>query len=93
MERVNHLKGLVTFMSEATKELIWMNQREEPEVSRDWSRTDLDIEELQANGEVRYHTWKERVLEIIMCRYKSWSVGSRIYRPEREEERTSGSDC
>lgn len=56
MERVNHLKGLVTFMSEATKELIWMNQREEPEVSRDWSRTDLDIEELQANGEVRYHT-------------------------------------
>ena len=56
VERVNHLKGLVTFMSEATKELIWMNQQEEPEVSRDWSRTDLDIEELQANGEVRYHT-------------------------------------
>lgn len=39
-------------MSEATKELIWMNQREEPEVSRDWSSHDLDIEELQAHGEV-----------------------------------------
>lgn len=40
------------FMSEATKELIWMNQREEPEVSRDWSITDHDIEDLQAHGEV-----------------------------------------
>ena len=52
MNRINHLKNLVTFMSEATKELIWMNQREEPEVSRDWSSHDLDIEELQAHGEV-----------------------------------------
>ena len=52
MNRINHLKSLVSFMSEATKELIWMNQREEPEVSRDWSSTDLDIEELQAHGEV-----------------------------------------
>ena len=55
VNRVNHLKSLVTFMSEATKELIWMNQREEPEVSRDWSSTDLDIEELQLHGEVPYH--------------------------------------
>ena len=52
MNRINHLKNLVTFMSEATKELIWMNQREEPEVSRDWSSHDLNIEELQAHGEV-----------------------------------------
>lgn len=43
-------------MSEATKELIWMNQREEPEVSRDWSITDYDIEELQAHGEVPDYT-------------------------------------
>lgn len=56
MNRINHLKSLVSFMSEATKELIWMNQREEPEVSRDWSSTDLDIEELQAHGEVPCHT-------------------------------------
>ena len=55
MNRINHLKNLVTFMSEATKELIWMNQREEPEVSRDWSSHDLDIEELQAHGEVGKH--------------------------------------
>ena len=52
VDRINHLKSLVAFMSEATKELIWMNQREEPEVSRDWSCTDLDIEDLQAHGEV-----------------------------------------
>lgn len=52
VDRINHLKSLVAFMSEATKELIWMNQREEPEVSRDWSCTDLDIEDLQVHGEV-----------------------------------------
>ena len=52
MDRINQLKSLVAFMSEATKELIWMNQREEPEVSRDWSCTDLDVEDLQAHGEV-----------------------------------------
>lgn len=51
VNRINYLKSLVEFMSEATKELIWMNQREEPEVSRDWSITDLDIEDLQAHGE------------------------------------------
>lgn len=39
-------------MSEATKELIWMNQREEPEVSRDWARTDLDLVDLKLYGEV-----------------------------------------
>lgn len=53
MNRINYLKSLVAFMSEATKELIWMNQREEPEVSRDWSSTDLDTEDLQAHGEVQ----------------------------------------
>ena len=52
VNRINYLKSLVEFMSEATKELIWMNQREEPEVSRDWSITDHDIEDLQAHGEV-----------------------------------------
>ena len=49
---MENLKSLVEFMSEATKELIWMNQREDPEVSRDWSRTDLDLDELKAHGEV-----------------------------------------
>ena len=50
VNRMRHLKNLVEFMSEATKELIWMNQKEEPEVSRDWTRVDLG--ELQEYGEV-----------------------------------------
>ena len=49
---MKHLKSLVEFMSEATKELIWMNQREDPEVSRDWARADLDLSDLQVHGEV-----------------------------------------
>lgn len=42
-------------MSEATKELIWMNQQEEPEVSRDWSR--VDLEDVQDYGEVWNGNW------------------------------------
>ncbi|EDO37708.1 predicted protein [Nematostella vectensis] len=51
VERMRHLKSLVEFMSEATKELIWMNQREEPEVSRDWARADLDLADLATYGQ------------------------------------------
>ena len=34
-------------MSEATKELIWMNQKEEIETFRDWSEQDLNVEEIE----------------------------------------------
>ena len=38
---------LVHFMKEATEELLWMSQKEETEVSRDWSDSDLELEDIQ----------------------------------------------
>lgn len=34
-------------MNEATRELIWMNQKEEMETSRDWGEEDLNVEEIE----------------------------------------------
>jgi hypothetical protein len=34
-------------MSEATKELIWMNQKEEIETLRDWGEQDLNVEGIE----------------------------------------------
>ena len=34
-------------MKEATEELLWMSQKEETEVSRDWSDNDLELEEIE----------------------------------------------
>lgn len=34
-------------MSEATKELVWMNQKEELETVRDWSDEGLDVDEIE----------------------------------------------
>jgi hypothetical protein len=34
-------------MSEATKELIWMNQKEEIETLRDWGEQYLNVEEIE----------------------------------------------
>ena len=65
VDRLKNLKSLVEIMSEATKELIWMNQREEPEVSRDWARTDLDLVDLKLYGEVRKIVWLPEVLLVL----------------------------
>ena len=34
-------------MNEATKELIWMNQKEETEILRDWGQEDLNVEKIE----------------------------------------------
>lgn len=36
-ERQSHLESLHDFVSEATQELIWLNEKEEEEVAFDWS--------------------------------------------------------
>jgi hypothetical protein len=40
-------------MSEATKELIWMNQKEEIETMRDWSAQDLNVEKIERYRKVK----------------------------------------
>ena len=34
-------------MKEATEELLWMSQKEETEVSRDWSDNDIELKEIE----------------------------------------------
>lgn len=36
-ERQSHLESLHDFVSQATQELIWLNEKEEEEVAFDWS--------------------------------------------------------
>ena len=50
--RMRSLESLLDFMQVATKELMWLNEREEMEVSRDWSAKTLNLREIQEYYEV-----------------------------------------
>ena len=45
--RLRSLESLLDFMSMATQELIWLNDKEEVEISRDWSTKGLQIQEIE----------------------------------------------
>lgn len=42
-ERQSHLESLHDFLSQATQELIWLNEKEEEEVAFDWSDRNSSI--------------------------------------------------
>lgn len=42
-ERQSHLESLHDFVSQATQELIWLNEKEEEEVAFDWSDRNSSI--------------------------------------------------
>lgn len=42
-ERQKHLDSLYDFVSRATQELIWLNEKEEEEVAFDWSERNSNI--------------------------------------------------
>ncbi|GIY98984.1 plectin [Caerostris extrusa] len=46
-KRVGDLDTLLDFIQSATNELMWMNEKEETEVSRDWSSKTLNISETE----------------------------------------------
>ncbi|XP_067144023.1 microtubule-actin cross-linking factor 1 isoform X6 [Centruroides vittatus] len=46
-KRLSDLETLVDFIQSATNELIWMNEKEETEVSRDWSSKNLNLVEVE----------------------------------------------
>lgn len=43
IERQKHLESLYDFVSRATQELIWLNEKEEEEVAFDWSERNSNI--------------------------------------------------
>lgn len=45
---------MVDFLTLATAELLWLNQREETEISRDWSARTLRIKDIEEYYEVGF---------------------------------------
>uniref|UniRef100_A0A3Q3W1L1 SH3 domain-containing protein n=1 Tax=Mola mola TaxID=94237 RepID=A0A3Q3W1L1_MOLML len=57
-ERQSHLESLRDFVSQATQELIWLNEKEEEEVAFDWSERNTSISKKRD-----YHTELMRELD------------------------------
>ena len=53
-KRLNDLEMLQDFIQSATTELIWLNEKEEIEVSRDWSSKSLNVTEIERYYEVNH---------------------------------------
>ena len=53
-KRLADLEMLQDFIQSATTELIWLNEKEEIEISRDWSSKSLNVTEIERYYEVRY---------------------------------------
>ena len=57
-QRLDALKSLLAFVEAATHELMWLNDKEETEVARDWSCTQtLDVTALRQYHQVRVYTF------------------------------------
>lgn len=64
------LESLQDFLQSATQELMWLNEREDLEISRDWSSPDADMEQTDSAYKVRQEisrkfSGKRRYLNII----------------------------
>lgn len=61
-KRLSDLETLQDFLQSATNQLIWLNEKEEIELNRDWSDKDLNIPSIRQYYEVMY--------SIIMLHYR-----------------------
>lgn len=61
-KRLSDLETLQDFLQSATNQLIWLNEKEEIELNRDWSDKDLNIPSIRQYYEV--------VHSILMLHYK-----------------------
>ena len=52
MFRLSDLDALQDFLSSATSELSWLNDREQIEISRDWADKNLDLPAIHRYYEV-----------------------------------------
>uniref|UniRef100_A0A1B8XZD2 Calponin-homology (CH) domain-containing protein n=1 Tax=Xenopus tropicalis TaxID=8364 RepID=A0A1B8XZD2_XENTR len=65
--RLRHLENLNTFVSAATKELMWLNDKEEEEVNYDWSERNTNMTSKKDNysGLMRELELKEKKIKEI----------------------------
>ena len=52
-KRQSDLETLMDFVQSATNELIWLSEKEEREITRDWSSKNLNLVEVEQYYEVR----------------------------------------
>lgn len=53
--RLSDLDSLLDFIQSATNELQWLNEKEEIEVTRDWSDKNMNLQAVEKYYEVSYH--------------------------------------
>ena len=46
-QRLRSLQSLLSFMEQAGEELAWLSEKEDIEVSRDWSSQNIQLQELE----------------------------------------------
>lgn len=66
--RANDLESLYDFIQSATRELQWLNEKEEIEVTRDWSDVKLDVDAVEKYYEVGFFY----ILSTIIIMMKMW---------------------
>jgi dystonin len=53
-KRLHDLEVLQDFLQSATNELMWLQEKEEAEIKRDWSDKNLDLASIETYYEVRF---------------------------------------
>ncbi|KAM6209474.1 plectin isoform 2-T2 [Sarcoramphus papa] len=82
--RLRHLESLHSFVSAATKELMWLNEKEEEEVNFDWSDRNPNMTAKKENysGLMRELELRERRIKELQ------STGDRLLREEHPGRQT-----
>ncbi|XP_022239565.1 microtubule-actin cross-linking factor 1-like isoform X12 [Limulus polyphemus] len=63
-KRLMDLETLLDFIQSATNELMWMNKKEETEVTRDWSSKTLDVVEIEQYQETLTSDLEKREIQF-----------------------------
>jgi len=53
-QRLRSLQSLIAFIEQSSDELAWLSEKEEIEISRDWSSQNLQLQELEDYFEVSH---------------------------------------
>nr|XP_028591701.1 plectin isoform X7 [Podarcis muralis] len=82
--RLRHLESLQAFVAAATKELMWLNEKEEEEVNYDWSErnSNMAAKKESYSGLMRELEQRERKIKEIQ------STGDRLLREEHPGKQT-----
>ncbi|KAK2709047.1 hypothetical protein QYM36_014618, partial [Artemia franciscana] len=73
-KRLSDLNILLDFMQSATNELIWLNEKEEIEVNRDWSAKGLDIQEIENYYEALMPELEKREIQFTAVQDRGESL-------------------